>query len=161
MEIPKDRKRLYKPGNAETEKPLSGRRRKVMIALWHKLTIYFPHWETLYGDVDGQPIHSWQSALSSFTEMDLKGALALCEDWTGKYVPTFPEFKRLCKAAKAERQAMVTVQPPNPSVKSLEELGGGKRTDTEAIKRHKERFRRIMAGEEIETVEESMRILGL
>ena len=132
-----------------------------MIALWHKLTMYFPHWESLYGDVDGQPINSWQSALINFSELDLKGALTLCEDWTGKFPPTFPEFKQLCKAAKSQIDARVPYQPPNPEVKSLEAIGRAKQADTEAIKQHKERFRRMLAGEEVETVEESMRILGM
>ena len=161
MEIRKDQRQLCKPGNDGTEPPLNGRKRKVMIALWHRLTQYWPHWESLYGDVDGQPIYLWQKALSSFTELDLKGALTLCEDWTGKFPPTFPEFKQLCKAAKVERHARVTVQPQNPEVKSLEALGKGKRTDTEEAKRHKARLRRMLAGEEVETKEESMRILGL
>jgi hypothetical protein len=131
-----------------------------MIALWQRLTDYWPQWESLYGTVDDSTIYGWTGALNRFTEAELAGAIRSCEDWTGRYPPTFPEFKSLCVAAKADLES-IAHQPGDPEVKSLEHLAKVKREDTPVIVAEKKRLQKLLKGQSVESKEESIKRLGL
>jgi hypothetical protein len=73
-----------------------------MVAMWQRMNQWFGGlWESAYGSVDDQTISAWTGALERFSEPDLAGAIRSCEDWKGKYPPTFPEFKALVLAARS------------------------------------------------------------
>ena len=134
-----------------------------MVAMWQRMSDYFgPLWESAYGGVDDQAIHAWHGALERYDEKDLGGAIRACENWDGKFPPTFPEFKSLVMAARsAQAGKQATERVSAEPVASLEHFTKVRRGDTVIAKREKARMAAILRGEDIESKEESMRILGL
>ena len=159
MEL-ENQKRLYKPEPAATAKPSSERRRAIMVAMWQRMTDYFgPLWESQYGTVDDPAIYSWQGALAQYSEADLAGAIKSCQDWDGKYPPSFPEFKSLVMAARSAQAGQEATE--RATIPSLEHLTKVRRGDSEIAKREKKRMAAIARGEDVETKAESYRKLGL
>jgi len=164
-----------KPESAETATPSSeptrpsreqieARRRKIMIAMWHRMADYFgPLWESSYGTIDGTTIYAWQGAMGQFTEADLAGGIKACENWTEKFPPTFGQFRSLIMAGrskpnfteKREAEEKITGQPAS----MIEHLS--RYASSHVAQRELARMRGIMAGAEAETKDESMRLLGL
>jgi hypothetical protein len=138
-----------------------------MIAMWERMGQWFGNlWESTYGTAEDQTIHAWTGALNRFSEQELAGAIRSCEDWDGKFPPTFPEFKALCMAARSAAKPNFTEQRIANEEKMKKGLPGAiehlaKHGISETAKRELDRMRRIVAGEEIETFEESMTNLGL
>jgi len=141
MEL-ENQKQLYKPATDATGKPLNERRRTIMVAMWQRMSDYFgPLWESAYGGVDDQAIYAWTGALAHYSESEIGGAVKACENWDGKFQPTFPEFKSMVMAA---RSAQAAKPPANPEpVASLEYFTKERRTDSEIAKREKKRMRAI------------------
>ena len=142
-----NQKQLYSGTSAEKEKPSMQpeRRRKVMIALWAKMRQFFGNaWVSTYGTIDDQTIYGWTGALNQFTEAELAGAIKACEDWPGKFAPNFPEFKTMCMAARANLKSVEISHRVMNETKSLEDLTGHKRGETEIARREKEKQRKIL-----------------
>ena len=70
--------------------------------------MYGNQWVSVFGDVDGPAFNGWSSMLETITEMELAGALKLCETRAGTYPPGFPEFRGMCMAARAAARPNVT-----------------------------------------------------
>ena len=163
-------KRLYRRESGETVKqspPLNDpRRRKIMIALWERMGQWFgPRWENTFGTIDEQTIWSWHGALNRFSEDEIAGAMRQMEDWESPHPPNFPEFKALCMAARSKARKnftdkrMEVEQDAGIDVPMIEHLA--RHANSEVAQRELDRMRRIIAGEEVETKEESMRKLEL
>jgi len=135
-----------------------------MIRLWHRMAEFFgPQWEASYGAVDGGAIYSWQGALNRYSEAELAGAVKSCENWDGKFPPTFPEFKALVMAARSAQKPTVTdnrlALEKAGEVPLIEHLA--QYAHSEVAKRELERMYRILAGEEVETFDQSYHNLSL
>ena len=155
-------KRLYKPEPEETVTPSDERRRTIMVAMWQRMADYFgPMWESAYGTVEDPAIYSWQGALDRYSETDLAGAIKSCQDWDGRFPPTFPEFKSLVMAARSAQAGNEATERVKTEVKNLEHFTKSQRGDSEIAKREKARMRAILRGEEVETKEESYQKLHL
>ena len=172
MEIKKYRmetqhaKQLYKPENDETVKlsqQQAARRQVIMVAMWERMGQWFGNlWESTYGTVDDQTIQAWTSSLNRFSEMELAGAIRSCEDWDGRFPPTFPEFKALCMAARSAAKPNLTEQRIAKEKEPDNIIGHlAKHALSDVAKRELDKMRRIMAGEEVETLEQSYDNLGL
>lgn len=175
-------KQLYSSGNGETATPSStppstseskpkssesfdDRRRRVMVALWARMTAMFPQWESLYGNVDSPGIAAWTRNLDGFTELELGGAIRLSERWEGKFPPMYPEFRAMCVNARNAAKPDVTAQRL-----AEEKAAGQSATMIEHLSRiasgptalaELERMHRLMAGEEVETFQQSFHACGL
>jgi len=132
-----------------------------MVAMWQRMSDYFgPLWESAYGGVDDQAIHAWHGALERYDEKDLGGAIRACENWDGKFPPTFPEFKSLVMAARSAQAGQVATERAK-TTPSMEHFTTPKRGDSEIARREKKRMAAIGRGEEVETKAESYRNLDL
>ena len=136
-----------------------------MIALWARMTQWFPQWQSLYGGVDDPAIYAWTGALARYTEDELGGAIRSCENWDGKFPPSFPEFKSMVMAARSattpnhtDKRIAMEKQHGKP-VAMIEHLA--RKATSEVAQRELAKMRRILAGEEVETREEAFRNLGL
>jgi len=137
-----------------------------MVAMWERMGQWFGNlWESTYGSVNDQTIHAWTGALNRFTEQELAGAIRSCEDWDGKFPPTFPEFKALCMAARSAAKPNITERrlqretrtgKPDSMIEHLSRHASSHVARTELKK-----MKQIEAGEQVETKEESMTKLGL
>jgi hypothetical protein len=126
-----------------------------------------PLWESSYGTVDDQAIYAWTGALNRYSEQELAGAINACQDWDGKFPPTFPEFKSMVMAARSAQAADQAT--PSPEVKNLEHFTKVRRGDSEIAKREKKRMAAIPfspeslepSDDDVETFEESYKNLKL
>lgn len=139
--------------------------RAVMVAMWHRLGALFGSaWESQYGTVQNQTIHAWAGALAEFGAAEIREAVRLCESWEDKFPPTFPQFKALCLSARnrgrnfTERRMELEKRHGKPAglIEHLQRVA-----TSDVAKREIERMKRIVAGEEVETREESYTNLGL
>lgn len=149
-----------------SEKQSSGeRRRRVMVLLWARMAAMFPQWESLYGDVDDPAISGWTKNLEGFTEQELGGAIKSCERWEGKFPPSYPEFRRQCMNARNEAKPTVYDQriarekAAGQPISMIEHLSRVATSPT--AKRELARVMRLLAGEDVETKEQSMHNLNL
>ena len=137
-----------------------------MVAMWQRMTDFFgPQWEASFGNVDGSTIYAWTGALNRYSEMELAGAIKSCENWDGKFPPTFPEFKALVMAARSaanpnytEKRIAVEKQT-GQSVTMIEHLS--RVANSPIAKQELDRMNRILAGEDVESRETSYHNLGL
>lgn len=128
-----------------------------MVALWKKMRESFGGtWTREYGDIDGEAIWLWQRSLAMFTPNQLARGIKSAQEWTGRFPPNLPQFKDLCLTMRPEE-----IKPFKSEIKQLSDFTKRKRGDSETAKREKARIARILAGEEVETREESMHNLGL
>lgn len=136
-----------------------------MVALWQRLTDFWPQWESLYGTVDDAAIYAWTIELSKYEEADLAGALKQCTNWDGKFPPSFPEFKALVMAARSANKPTITEQrialekkgaTTDDFVNHLDKPGL-----STVAKRELANIKKNMAGEEVMTKEQAMHNLKL
>jgi len=152
-----------KPSNAPTEAKES-RRRTIMVAMWQRMTDYFgPQWEASYGNVDSGTIYAWTGALNQYSETNLAGAIRSCENWDGKFPPTFPEFKGLVLASRARQnftdKRMALEKSAGKPVALLEHLA--RSAVSEIAQRELARMHDLLAGKEIEEFQTSYHNCGL
>ena len=165
-------KLLYKDQSESNEKnlqnPVSTTERQiaVMRLLWKRMRESFGQsWVREYGDVNGEAIHTWMGGLAQFSEQQIARGVKSAMEWTDTFPPTLPQFKKMCLTVRPEERKNVTEQRIEREAKQgkpdsvIEHLA---RNATSPIaKRELERMRRIVAGEDVETKEQSYHILGL
>ena len=138
------------------------RRRKIMCAMWVRLTQWFPNWQTQYGGIDDPTIYAWTGALNRYSEAELAGAIRACENWDEKFLPTFPEFKALVMAARSKpnvTEARIALEKrEGKPVAMIEHLA--RSATSEIATRELERMRRIQADEDVEPFEVSYHNCG-
>ena len=135
-----------------------------MVALWARLTaIYGSQWVSVYGDVDSPAFNGWSGMLESFAELELAGALKLCETRTGSFPPGFPEFRAMCAASRVTPNVtegrMAREKAAGQPVSILEHLS--RAASTPVALRELDRIRRIIEGEEVETFDQAYHNCGL
>ena len=142
------------------------RRRLVMAALWKRMREYFGQsWVREYGEVNGEAINTWMDALGIFTEEQLARGVKSCQDWTNDFPPTLAQFKNLCLTVRHEekpnytQRRMEREKAEGKSVSMLEHLA--RHAVSPTAKAELDKMRRIIAGEEVETKQESYEKLGL
>ena len=153
-------KTLYSAATENTTKPASesSRRKLVMTTLWQRMAeIFGNQWELNYGGPDGGSIATWTNGLADYSEDQIRHGVQQCLKWESGFIPNLGQFARMCLTKPKQNftderiaREVTTAQLVKP-----------KRGDSEVAKREKERMRRIMAGEDIESKEESIRKLGL
>ena len=135
-----------------------------MVALWKRLREYIGQtWVREYGDVNDGAFQSWLPALLEFSEEQIAQGVKACWNWTKDFPPTIGQFRQLCMTVSnqpnfTERRIAEEKSTGQPS-SMIEHLSRSATTPT--AKRELERMRRILAGQDVETKDESMRILGL
>jgi len=166
-------KTLYGTGSKETGQSLSDsaslqtpeavRRKQIMIAIWERMGQWFgPLWEQGFGTIHEKTINAWMDAMGEFGEDDIARAMHALAKWESKYPPTFPEFRALIMAHRPkENFTDRRIESEKGEIKSLADFAKPRREDGPIAKREKERMRRILAGEDVESKEESMTKLGL
>ena len=162
-------KQLYNNPSDSKMKPSESaidRRRRVLVAMWKRMRQYCGQsWTREYGDVNGETINAWMDALGIFTEDQIARGVKSCQDWTKDFPPTLGQFKKLCLTIRHEEKPNLTDQriareesagKPDSMIEHL-----SRHATTPVAQRELARMKRIMAGEEVETKEESYRVLEL
>jgi len=138
------------------------RRQLVMTTLWQRMGEMFGNqWELNFGKPGGPSYLTWTEGLAGYSEAQIRNGVEHCRTWDSKgFVPNLPQFAGLCltrrsvgpniTAERIEREANTPL---------LEKLRHS--ANTPIAKHELGRIERIMAGEEVETKEESYRKLGL
>ena len=101
--------------------------------------------------------------LESFAELELAGALKLCETRSGTFPPGFPEFRAMCAASRVKpnvtEERMATEKAAGQPVTMIEHLS--RLASSPVALRELDRMRRILAGEDVESFEASFHRCGL
>jgi len=143
------------------------RRVKIMTALWDRMTGRFnsgQSWINAYGKAGGSGFKTWLDDLGDMTENQIARGVKSAKDWPQAYPPTLPQFRKLCLTIRPEEKPNFTdrrIESEKGEIKSLADFAKPRREDGPIAKREKERMRRILAGEDVESKEESMTKLGL
>lgn len=142
------------------------RRVKIMTALWNRMTGFFgAAWVSSYGEVGGEGFKTWMDALGILTEDKIARGVKSCMEWTGDFPPNVAQFSKLCMTARPEEKPNYTERrmgrekAEGKSVNMLEHLA--RHAVSPTAKAELDKMRRIVAGEEVETKEESYQKLGL
>ena len=157
---------LYSAGTGKPEKQSNApdaRRRAIMVAMWQRMSDYFGgSWQGAYGGVNDPAIYAWTGSLNRYSEADLAGAIRSCENWDGKFPPTFPEFKGLVLASRARQnftdKRMALEKSTGKPVALMEHLARSATSDV--ANRELARMHDLLAGKEIEEFQTSYHICG-
>lgn len=142
---------------------LNPRRKLVMERLWTRLGEIFGNpWELNFGKVGGSAFDTWAEGLANYSEQQLAHGIRQAATWDSGFVPNLGQFCKLCLSAKPQETIEAEQRIARDSeIKSLEDFTKRKRTDSPIAAREKDRMRRILAGEDIESKDESYKKLKL
>jgi hypothetical protein len=127
----------------------------IMTRLWQRMReLLGQSWVRAYGEADGQTPHAWAGALGDFTPTEIGGAIQAVQDWDSAFPPTFPEFKALCLSVRAKQRPNWTQERVAREV-PLQQLTAPQPGDSETARQEKAMIRQIMAGEDVESRQES------
>lgn len=138
-----------------------------MVAFWKRMREYFgANWIREYGDVDDEAIQAWQNALKDYGEDQIARGVKACQNWQSAFPPTLGAFLKLCLTVGPEERKNFTDRRIENERKLATGAAGAiqhlaKHALSDTAKHEVERMKRIFAGEEIESKEESMTNLGL
>lgn len=137
-----------------------------MRLLWKRMRESFGQsWVREYGDANDDAIHTWRDSLADFNEQQIARGVKSASEWTDPFPPTLPQFKQMCLTVRPEESRNLTEQRIEREAKQgkpdsvIEHLARNATSPT--AKRELERMRRIVAGEDVETKEDSYHNLGL
>jgi len=141
------------------------RRRTIMLAMWQRMSDYLgPKWERAYKGAEGSAFAAWSRALEHHDEDDIASAIISMQAWEAFDPPTLPQFLAMVVAMERNRKPNVTSE----RLAHEREVEAGNIIEhlepyalSPVAKRELDRMRRILAGEEIETKEQSMRNLEM
>lgn len=136
-----------------------------MAALWRRLRQYLGlSWTRERGEAGGSESEAWLEALQDFTTDQIARGVKSCREWEDGFPPNLGQFRKLCLTPRPEERQTFTdkrierERREGKSVGMLEHLARSAHSDI--AKRELERMRRIMAGEHVETKQESYRKTG-
>ena len=131
-----------------------------MVTLWQRMAeIFGNQWELNYGAVNQSAFRTWTEGLAAYSEQQIAQGVKQCSRWESGFLPNLGQFARLCLSGKPAET--VEAEHRVSEVKSLEDFTRRKRTDSPIAAAEKEKIRRILAGEEVETKAESYAKLHL
>ena len=141
------------------------RRRTIMLAMWQRMSDYLgPKWERAYKGAEGSAFAAWSRALEHHDEDDIASAIISMQAWEAFDPPTLPQFLAMVVAMERNRKPNVTSE----RLAHEREVEAGniiEHLQAHALSpvavRELDRMKRILAGEEIETKEQSMHKLGM
>ena len=142
------------------------RRELVMTTLWQRMgEIFGNQWELNFGAAGGSAYQTWTSGLADYSEEQIRNGVEQCRKWTSSFIPHMGQFIELCTVKRTDKPNFTDLR-----IAEEKRTGAGldgmiehlsKHALSETAKRELDRMRRIIAGEDIESFEESMTNLGL
>lgn len=115
-----------------------------------------------YGAVGDGGRQTWKDGLSGYSEEQIGRGLKNCLAWNQAFPPNLSQFAALCLQTRPEEKQNFTEARMARGEESSSPLAHLKKfANSDVAKRELERMRRIMAGQEVETFEQSYHGLQL
>ena len=160
------------PARPMNQQEIIKKRHHALISrVWTIMSSHFLQKWAAAGDVDGSVFNEWLNGLKDMSVDQLRtGSMAIRDipvDRDGKvWPPSLPEFRAMCRNQSSRVQTysdrnFTQEGIDSGEVKSLKHFGKRKRGDTQNTIEAKKTFNKILAGEDVQTKEESMRVLGM